>query len=199
MKLLLGVFLLFSGIVWATDEYSVADQFFTDGQYSLIMSYIKTVSKTVYDTLVQCELDLKRACIQKVTNISDQGLLFPTGDNHGYAILKLPIMHGWLVEGVQSNINGLVGLYAEFLLVYGNRMPLVGCEYILNLIKRLDINLYNHFLLNDTTGENHIRLFDMSGNMAAVSFHPQDGLPLFLIDSSLAELSLGEQLFVFGH
>src|SRR3990167_2380196 len=132
MKLLLGLFLIFG--YWN----QIVAKNFSANQYQQIMSYIKIISKPVYDVLAQCELNRHQPCLQKVENISEQGLVFPQGDAQGYAILKIPLMHNWLVKDAKSNLSGLVSLYEKFLLIYGNRMPLYNCEYILNLIKMLD-------------------------------------------------------------
>lgn len=175
------------------------DNFFSGSEYAMLIGFAEKFSKKVYKTLLLCEESLGMPCIKKVSDVSEQGIDFPQEGNQGYATMKLTSMDGWDISDAENNVKALFSDYQKFLNTYGDVMPLAGSAYILNLIQLISPDLYALFLTTDPTGVNHIRLKNLGQSLAAVSYHPIDGLPLFAIDSSFLKLSAGQQYFVISH
>lgn len=171
------------------------DCFFKKWEYEHFLGYIKRFDDNVYHALVQCKNILGRACIQKVSNIDEMGVFPPQDATHGYAIMKMPILTGFLSLNNPDEakiVRSLIGEYG----VYGDVLPIKERERVLELIKQLAPGLYERFLLADSIGLNHIR---KGYGTAAVSYSPADGWPLIKIGRKFMEESFGVQLFIIGH
>ncbi len=178
----------------------LATDYFSQNEYLFIMEHIKKESREVHDTLLQCARDIKRPCILKVDDIQKQGVYYPQGEYAGYAFLKMPDMQAWQAGMAKQNLKYLIGIYERYIDIYGSIMPIDGRKYILNLVKVLNVDLYEIFMNPDASfGANHIRLKSLPASLAAVSYNPIDGLPLIAIDKDFITLSIGQQLFTIAH
>ncbi len=176
------------------------EKYFSNAEYEYFMQLISEVNPSTYKKLKACEMLTSRPCIEKYIDKDPRfsnallNVLPASEQAQGCQILLLDPKLLNYDEGFQRM---LFSLDPHYLLEMAS-LAIERRTHVLQVIKSIDLQLYEEIIAVDPNGLDHIKILYKEGYGFGFSFSEEDGLPIFIIEESALKWRLEEQRFCLG-